>query len=1495
MLQYVLTTPAAPLSVPLVSTTNNSGSGTYWTLHASAPLPANFFPALPVYQLNASNRIFLIDDRSVDYQALQARQAAENATNGFGYSFSSSGSSLFDTNALWLEVPTNALAVSNIFNVVIRNTITAKYYDVLTKPDLLLPTWAVEKMVLATGDATPVSLWQITRTNLFVWAREAIIPVYQQPLSQEIHAGDTVTFTVVAGGSGLFYQWTFNGTNIYGATGSSLTIENANESNAGDYVCLIHNADGSETSQTATLTVDLGESNPSRIGMIGSRQDYTFRSGVVYLFHAPVKFYGKTTIEGGAVIKFDYLNDAPCLEILGALESKATPYNPTVLTTIDDEMIGSAGSYNNPGPVVTGLPYLDLTAAGSVSISNLVFRYADMAVAAPYQARLDLWDCQFFDCNACVVNDFGGVDSFHNVLLAGCYAAVAGYTNAYAVEMEQVTADVSSLCDSVVSPARLALTNSIIFGGIGSSPAYSAQNIATALNATNFVAMDIYKGEAGNYYLAAGSSLRQSGTTNISPRLLVEFAQKTTTAPLALPTFMTISGNVTLNPQVPRYSGGPPDLGYYYDALDYTTACLVNQGSITVEPGTAIGLREDMYWLSFWGFNLWENSTFVSHGLPTRPIIFADVQWVQEQPVYPCAAGFVPDFEADPSQNGPVLDFRFCQFYPALGFYEVCAGFNATGNALASPDSVVNWTMRDCALHGGYISLGLPDSGGWEGTYGQYGIPYTTFYGYGAVDWENNLFDRVWINLQPSWNWYDGTTNVNLTFTARNNLFQHCQRLRVWPGLATTGDWTFTDNLFDAVEFSQDPAAPLATDHNGYRPLNNYGFRNGSLNNIATTNRLTDTSGTGGQHELTLDYPLPYVSGAFGNYYLSTVTPLWQAGSRTATAAGLAQYTTFENQLKDASNQPVNIGLHYVAALNPQLSTNNSQPLDTDGDGVPDYVEVEHGTDPNSPMTDGITPDALNAAYDDVDLSGNGLVGRIKKALNLDPLCPTNPLTLKQIITGKEPDFATFEVPLNYDVVTGSGSLNVNMNGIDVSLEECNRATNGNCLLTFNVDFDPTGLHYLSAGFRLGNEPPAELHPVMTADGIIQPFISSNRVQFFEANTMFDDTSAFLDAKLFVPEADYKIELFNPDTTPPTLLTTITNSTTDGMISEEWGLTNDNGSFYTGESLEAAYTVTPANSPANTPTVQAKRILTRATNSLSEWGPNIDVAYFYTPTNSALASEYAKDGAIWNGMQSVVNVLIQEQNAYDVYKSYFNRYPPDSRGEYPGYITSRSTVVSNLLTDMANGETKNFYCYGHGGSNFMGNDAGTAFLLSSDVSQKLNNYYAPSGLIAHNPYRFVFLDGCSTISAKDWRRAFGIYPVGVTNKLIRSKVGPQAYVGWLTPHSGRFNFTDDSVDSVNVAKAGAQSLANFYSDWMRGKTLKECLDNASVPSFGKIPFPVPTTQTYVLHGPGYNYVITPTNRSLSKICISGFPGLKVNTTDTGLNLNTTYAAPKNVE
>ncbi|MGH7976701.1 MAG: immunoglobulin domain-containing protein, partial [Limisphaerales bacterium] len=1115
-------------ATPLIWPTNapNGGASGYWSLaHPNwPPLPTagntpfwNLSPSYSASSMSYSSMssdstmstgsFFLLDD--VDYPPSPGD--GDGGTNV--YYFQPMGLTI-DTNGLYLEVPTNAYsAASNEFNVLIHNTTNGDFYDVLTKIDLLLPSWTVEETVAgAVGNVTPVTLSLNGRTNLFVWARTAATVIDTQPLTQEVVAGDSVTFSVAVTGSDLSYQWTLNGTNIYGATGSSYTINNVNAAEAGDYACIITSA-GTVTSQTATLTVDSGSGDPYQTQPIGQRQDYTFRSGVTYYIGSTVQLYGNTTFEPGAIIKFDYTQTDPTLQIMGTVTCKGTAYNPSILTTIDDNAYGEQWNSNTPQPHSTGVPYLDLSQTnGDLSLTNVWFRYADEAVSTPADGQLDIWNGQFFQCNAAILNESNGVDSLHNVLLAGCGEAVLANTNAFAIAAENITADVTNLYTASVSPAYVVLTNSIVTGNANGA---SLQNSVDAPDPSNF-----QTNGAGNYYLAAGSTLHQAGTANISPYLLNEFQNKTTYAPIALPEFMSLSGNLTLSPQAPRYTNGAPDIGYYYDALDYTVAGMTNFGTITVLPGTAVGFRQDLNTSTYWGFTLREESSFVSHGTPTKPIVFADAQWVQEQYADPCYSLFVPNFEGATNDAAPVMDFRFCNFYPAANWYEVWAGQDQNSDYMASYDSVVNWTMRDCNLFGGWITLGEPDNGNF------FGIPYNTFYGVGSVTWNNNLFENELVNVQPSYYWYDGTINVDMAFSAHNNLL-HGGYLVTASQTSSSGNWTFEDNMFDKVNFYQDASLPLDYDYNGYWPLTAAELDSGYTNQFQVT--TTGDGFTDGGNEQLLDYAPPYVAGAFGDYYLSSATELYEAGSQTAGAAGLAQYTVFANQTKDAASSPVNIGLHYVAAT-------NNVPVDSDGDGIPDYVEDANGngtvdageTDPNNTMSDGVTNDIYNTAYDNIDLSGDGLVGRIKKALGMNPLDPSNPLTLTQVITGDEPDIATFEVPISYSTLTNIGGLNLNFNGVDVTLEDFTNASDGNTLLEWNTTYEPPGQHYLQAQLTLSTA--SDDTAILSGVGTIAPFDSTNVMQFFESDTMFDDTGVYLDAQLPEPDANYTIQIYDTST-----------------------------------------------------------------------------------------------------------------------------------------------------------------------------------------------------------------------------------------------------------------------------------------------------------------------------------------------------------------------------
>jgi putative cofactor-binding repeat protein len=118
--------------------------------------------------------------------------------------------------------------------------------------------------------------------------------ITQQPVRQEVTAGQTATFSVIATGSApLSYQWQQNGTAISGATSSTL-ISPASSTDGTLFTVVVSNAAGSVTSSPAILsvsaapgqltlnppsglnfgTVNVGTTNSSTVTLTNTSVDY---------------------------------------------------------------------------------------------------------------------------------------------------------------------------------------------------------------------------------------------------------------------------------------------------------------------------------------------------------------------------------------------------------------------------------------------------------------------------------------------------------------------------------------------------------------------------------------------------------------------------------------------------------------------------------------------------------------------------------------------------------------------------------------------------------------------------------------------------------------------------------------------------------------------------------------------------------------------------------------------------------------------------------------------------------------------------------------------------------------------------------------------------------------------------------------------------------------------------------------------------------------------
>ena len=94
------------------------------------------------------------------------------------------------------------------------------------------------------------------------------------PASVDVVARQSATLSVLASGINLSYQWYKNGSIILGANAPSLSLPNAQVSDAGSYTVKVSNQAGSVTSEAATLTVITSpsiSSPPSSISVIAGQ------------------------------------------------------------------------------------------------------------------------------------------------------------------------------------------------------------------------------------------------------------------------------------------------------------------------------------------------------------------------------------------------------------------------------------------------------------------------------------------------------------------------------------------------------------------------------------------------------------------------------------------------------------------------------------------------------------------------------------------------------------------------------------------------------------------------------------------------------------------------------------------------------------------------------------------------------------------------------------------------------------------------------------------------------------------------------------------------------------------------------------------------------------------------------------------------------------------------------------------------------------------------
>ncbi len=185
--------------------------------------------------------------------------------------------------------------------------------------------------------------------TLTVTAATVAPTITTQPVNQTVTAGQTATFTVVAGGTApLSYQWQKNGANIAGATGTSYTTPATATTDSGStYRVVVTNTAGTVTSGAATLTVNAAAVAPT---VTTQPVNQTVTAGQTATF----------TVVAGGTAPLSYQWQKNGVNIAGAT---GTSYTTPVTATTDSGSTYRVVVTNTAGTVTSGAATLTVNAA----------------------------------------------------------------------------------------------------------------------------------------------------------------------------------------------------------------------------------------------------------------------------------------------------------------------------------------------------------------------------------------------------------------------------------------------------------------------------------------------------------------------------------------------------------------------------------------------------------------------------------------------------------------------------------------------------------------------------------------------------------------------------------------------------------------------------------------------------------------------------------------------------------------------------------------------------------------------------------------------------------------------------------------------------------------------------------------------------------------------------------------------------------------------------
>ncbi|HLX69591.1 MAG TPA: LamG-like jellyroll fold domain-containing protein [Verrucomicrobiae bacterium] len=621
-----------------------------------------------------------------------------------------------------------------------------------------------------------------------------------------------------------------------------------------------------------------------------SQTNYTFRGDTTYYISSAVNLYGSNTFEGGAVIK--YTNNASINLNPGPLALKinwlGTAYRPVVFTAKDDNSVGEAigGSTGNPTNYYAATALSIVAPSGTPTITSFRIAYAQQAVLLS-AASSSFYNGQIVNCQ----NGFSGVNgasgNIRNVLFS---AVQTNFNNLYA-------------------------------------SAFDVQNATFNSSA----------------YLATINNTPYQNTT-------VNFEN-------------CIMANVTTIQSIFSYTNS----GYFrvtgsYDGLYNCPAFGTSPATNTFYPFQAVGAGS--YYLT-------NGCTFTNIGTPN--IDSALLVALGQKTVYPplvysnqffsANTNFTPQAPRD-TTNSPSLGYHYDPIDYLMDYCTVSnatltvtngvvlASYNEAGIRLQNNAQIVsvglpvapNWFVRYSSVQEQPTSLSGSPSGGvdllpsYSSVMPSGQFRFTKFAcpaggGSHLYDYAGASYSNLLVQDSEFWsgtNYLGGTNGAVLTL--KNSLFA-----RSVINASGSGSLSFSNNLAwgdSSVQLNPSSNSTWYAFNNDFdsSTITSTNLTNGYNAYLNCTGRLYPTN----VYDILTNATLAYQIGPFGGFYQPTNSPLLNKGNATANLVGLYHYTVTTNEVVEGTNI-VSMGYHYVAA------DTNGIPLDSNGDGIPDYLEDANG------------------------------------------------------------------------------------------------------------------------------------------------------------------------------------------------------------------------------------------------------------------------------------------------------------------------------------------------------------------------------------------------------------------------------------------------------------------------------------------------------------------------------------------------------------------------